>query len=114
MPARMWRHWIHSFLEVLKHGLPYSLEHMLTFICTAYSITTLLYETVPQFEDNWIECLGDLCRYRMAIRTNDQWTVFPNSNAESASLKKLAARDEAGIFRCNASRIATVGQRRRC
>ncbi|CAN9087722.1 unnamed protein product [Alternaria alternata] len=27
----------------------------------------LLYETVPAFEDTWIECLGDLSRYRMAI-----------------------------------------------
>lgn len=27
----------------------------------------LIYETVPAFEDTWIECLGDLGRYRMAI-----------------------------------------------
>ena len=27
----------------------------------------LLLETVPVFEDTWIECLGDLARYRMAI-----------------------------------------------
>ena len=32
MPARMWRHGIHSFLELLRHKLPESLEHMLTFI----------------------------------------------------------------------------------
>ena len=29
MPARMWRHGIHAFLEVLRHKLPESLEHML-------------------------------------------------------------------------------------
>lgn len=64
MPARMWRHGIYSFLELLRHRLPASLEHMLTFIYLAYSMMALLYETVPTFEDTWIECLGDLGRYR--------------------------------------------------
>ncbi|PCD21444.1 hypothetical protein AU210_016406 [Fusarium oxysporum f. sp. radicis-cucumerinum] len=71
MPARMWRHGIHSFLELLRHRLPASLEHMLTFIYFAYSMMALLYETVPAFEDTWIECLGDLGRYRMAIEDDD-------------------------------------------
>lgn len=71
MPARMWRHGIHSFLELLRHCLPASLEHMLTFIYLAYSMMALLYETVPAFEDTWIECLGDLGRYRMAIEDED-------------------------------------------
>ena len=67
MPARMWRHGIHAFLEVLRLWLPNSLEHMLAFIYIAYSMMALLYETVPAFEDTWIECLGDLGRYRMAV-----------------------------------------------
>lgn len=71
MPARMWRHGIRSFLELLRHRLPASLDHMLTFIYMAYSIMALLYETVPAFEDTWIECLGDLGRYRMAIEDDD-------------------------------------------
>ncbi|RWA11883.1 hypothetical protein EKO27_g3208 [Xylaria grammica] len=71
MPARLWRHGIHSFLELLRHRLPGSLEHMLTFIYLAYSMMALLYETVPAFEDTWIECLGDLGRYRMAIEDDD-------------------------------------------
>ena len=71
MPARMWRHGIHSFLELLRHRLPQSLEHMLTFIYLAYSMMALLYETVPAFEDTWVECLGDLGRYRMAIEDDD-------------------------------------------
>lgn len=71
MPARMWRHGIHSFLELLRHRLPASLEYMLTFIYLAYSMMALLYETVPAFEDTWIECLGDLGRYRMAIEDED-------------------------------------------
>ncbi|KAL2043723.1 hypothetical protein N7G274_003242 [Stereocaulon virgatum] len=71
MPARMWRHGIHAFLEVLRHRLPDSLEHMLAFIYIAYTMMALLYETVPAFEDTWIECLGDLGRYRMAIEDDE-------------------------------------------
>ncbi|KAF3768185.1 hypothetical protein M406DRAFT_75543 [Cryphonectria parasitica EP155] len=63
MPARMWRHSIHLFLELLRARLPDSLEHMLTFIYLAYSMMALLCETVPSFEDTWIECLRDLSRY---------------------------------------------------
>ncbi|KAH7131211.1 hypothetical protein EDB81DRAFT_728312 [Dactylonectria macrodidyma] len=72
MPARMWRHGIHSFLELMRHRLPHSLEHMLTFLYLAYIMLALLYETVPAFEETWIECLGDLGRYRrMAIEDDD-------------------------------------------
>lgn len=71
MPARMWRHGIHSFLEFLRQRLPSSLEYMLTFIYLSYSVMTLLYETVPEFVNTWIECLGDLGRYRMAIEDDD-------------------------------------------
>ncbi|RYO78705.1 hypothetical protein DL762_008558 [Monosporascus cannonballus] len=56
-----------------------SLEHMLAFIYLAYSMTALLYETVPAFEDALIEFLGDLGRYRMPIeddhiRDREAWT----------------------------------------
>ncbi|KKY16019.1 putative telomerase-binding protein est1a [Phaeomoniella chlamydospora] len=71
MPARMWRHGIHSFLELLRHRLPESLEHMLAFVYLAYSMMALLMESVSSFEETWIECLGDLARYRMAIEESD-------------------------------------------
>ncbi|KAI9678451.1 MAG: hypothetical protein M1829_002049 [Trizodia sp. TS-e1964] len=71
MPARMWRYGIHSFLELLRHRLPGSIDHMLSFIYQAYSMMALLYETVPAFEETWIECLGDLGRYRMAIEDDN-------------------------------------------
>ncbi|KAK3676092.1 hypothetical protein LTR78_003842 [Recurvomyces mirabilis] len=67
MPARMWKHGIHAFLEVLRHRRPDSQDYMMSFIYLAYQMTTLLYETIPIFLDTWIECLGDLARYRMAI-----------------------------------------------
>lgn len=62
MPARMWKHGIHSFLELLRHRLPASQEHMLAFVYMAYSMLTLLYETVPAFQDTWAEYLGDVAR----------------------------------------------------
>ena len=71
MPHRMWQHAVYAFLEVLKYRLPESRDHMLAFIYIAYSVVALLYETVPTFEDTWIECLGDLGRYRMAVEADD-------------------------------------------
>ncbi|MCJ1469811.1 hypothetical protein MMC07_008453 [Pseudocyphellaria aurata] len=58
-------------LEVLRHRLPESLDHMLAFMNTAYSLVDLPYETVLTVKDTWIECLGDLGRYRMAIEDDD-------------------------------------------
>ncbi|KAJ5381594.1 DNA/RNA-binding domain E.t1.c1-type [Penicillium cataractarum] len=71
MPARMWRYGIHSFLELLRQKLPGSLDYMLNFIYLAYSMMTLLLESVPAFHETWIECLGDLARYRMAVEESD-------------------------------------------
>ncbi|KAJ8067032.1 hypothetical protein OCU04_004412 [Sclerotinia nivalis] len=71
MPARMWHHGIYSFLELLRHRLPASLDYMVAFISLAYSMMALLYETVPAFENIWIECLGDLARYRIVIKGDD-------------------------------------------
>ena len=72
MPSGLWQFGIHNFLEVLRSRLPESLEYMLAFLYTAYSMMTLLYETVPAFTDIWIECLGDIGRYRMAVEDNDR------------------------------------------
>jgi hypothetical protein len=71
MLARMWRHGIRSFLELPRHRLPASLEHMLTFIYRAYSMMALLYETAPAFEDTWMGCLCHLGPYCMAIEANN-------------------------------------------
>ena len=65
----MWRHGIHAFLEILRYRVPKCLHHMLAFIYVACSTMALLYENVTSFRDTWIECFGDLGRYRMAIDT---------------------------------------------
>jgi hypothetical protein len=72
MPARMWRYGVHSFLELLRQKLPGSMEYMLDFIYLSYSMITLLLESVPDFRETWIECLGDLARYRMAVEELDK------------------------------------------
>lgn len=72
IPARMWRYGIHSFLELLRQKLPNSLEYILDFIYIAYSMMTLLLESVTTFCKTWIECLGDLARYRMAVEEFDE------------------------------------------
>jgi hypothetical protein len=51
--------------------LPDSLELMLSFIYLAYSMMALLTESGPCFRKTWIECLGELARYRMAIEVID-------------------------------------------
>ncbi|OAL22510.1 hypothetical protein AYO22_07068 [Fonsecaea multimorphosa] len=92
MPARMWRHGIHSFLELLRHRLPYSLEHMLSFVYLAYQMMGLLMESVPAFHETWIECLGDLARYRMAIEEADLRDRETWSNVARMWYQKAADR----------------------
>jgi hypothetical protein len=45
------------FLELLRYRLPDLPEHMLAFIYLAYSMMALLKESVPAFEDTWIDGL---------------------------------------------------------
>ena len=71
MPERMWKHGIHSFLELLRYRLPYTLDYMIGFICLAYQMIALLFEIIPKFADKWTEYLGDLGRLRMAMEEDD-------------------------------------------
>ncbi|KAH7336159.1 hypothetical protein BKA65DRAFT_552822 [Rhexocercosporidium sp. MPI-PUGE-AT-0058] len=114
MPARLWRHGIYSFLELLRHRLPHSLDHMLAFIYMAYSMMTLFYETVPAFEDTWIECLGDLAIYRMAIEDNDTqdrkiWTDVARHWYSKAS-QKLPTSGRIYYYLANLARPSALKQ----
>ena len=71
IPNRMWRHGIHQLLEIFRFRLPESFEPMYLFIVIVYQMITLLYEIIPTFENDWIEMLGDLARYRMAIEVDN-------------------------------------------
>lgn len=72
LPARMWKHGIRAFLEVLCHRRPDSQDYMLAYVVLAYQMTALLYETVPCFADVWIACLGDIARFRMDIEDDPE------------------------------------------
>ena len=60
MPTRLWRHAIYDFLEVLRHRLPGSLEHMLAFINIAFTMITPLLKVFDKVNYMWTEWLGDL------------------------------------------------------
>jgi protein SMG6 len=69
---RLWTHGIHTLLESLRRASftsPLALEHLIDFIYYAYSFYTGLLEesTYKSFRSNWLEALGDLARYRMAV-----------------------------------------------
>ncbi|KFZ18754.1 hypothetical protein V501_01017 [Pseudogymnoascus sp. VKM F-4519 (FW-2642)] len=71
IPGRLWRHAIHSLLEILRDSHPTAL---VDFIDMVHPIMTDLVEKVPEFKNNWTECLGDLFRYRMSAATcRDYW-----------------------------------------
>lgn len=83
IPVRLWQTAFHQLLERLRHALPAIsgqtaernaessslIEHMVDFIYYAYGFYTgLLGEpSFVVFRSAWIEQLGDLARYRMAV-----------------------------------------------
>lgn len=64
MPARLWRHAIHEFLECMRHRLPDSFESMSQTVADTFALMCLLEETVPGLFEIWLECRADLARYR--------------------------------------------------
>ncbi|PWZ02136.1 hypothetical protein BCV70DRAFT_157162 [Testicularia cyperi] len=83
LPSRLWSTGFHLMLESLRHNLSLSihpphgirrrraelLDHLTEFIYYAYSFYSALHETerYSAFRRGWIESLGDLSRYRMAV-----------------------------------------------
>jgi hypothetical protein len=67
MLGKMWRNGIYIFLEILRHHLPASHDYMLEFIHIAYSMLALWCKNVPAFTNMWMECLGNVARYGIAI-----------------------------------------------
>ncbi|KTW28179.1 hypothetical protein T552_02038 [Pneumocystis carinii B80] len=80
IPARLWKNSIYAYLEILRSQLPYTIEHLISYILFSYSQITVLLETASTFKNEWMECLGDLARYRMAIEEIDMKTKNHWSN----------------------------------
>ncbi|RJE19040.1 hypothetical protein PHISCL_08623 [Aspergillus sclerotialis] len=96
VPARLWNIGINQLLELQSYRRPDSLEHMLTFIHFSYSMLTLLLDTVPRFELIWMECLGDLARYRMAIVADSPGYEFWSRISRYWYCKKMDEAPESG------------------
>lgn len=80
IPVRLWQIGFHQPLERMRHAVTTStgtdvmpvtnvLEHLIEFIQYAYTHYSQLFEdpSVAVFRSAWIEQLGDLARYRMAV-----------------------------------------------
>ena len=70
--VRLWTYGFHKLLESLRRASfssPLALEHLQDFIYYAYSFYTGLLEEpiLISFRSGWLEALGDLARYRMAV-----------------------------------------------
>ncbi|KAI0029640.1 hypothetical protein K488DRAFT_35566, partial [Vararia minispora EC-137] len=70
--VRLWTYGFHKLLENLRRSSLHSivaLEHLQSFIYFAYTFYASLYEEVnlSAFRAGWLEALGDLARYRMAV-----------------------------------------------
>jgi hypothetical protein len=96
---RLWSHAFHKLLEALRHApfsSPLALEHLQDFIYYAYTFYTGLLEepTLHSFRSGWLEALGDLVRYRMAVAamvTNNQ---LKGSLLTTDAVSKAAAASE--------------------
>jgi protein SMG6 len=88
---RLWLHGFHRPLENLRrcafNNSPVALEHLQDFIYYAYTFYTCLYEeeNLASYRINWMETLGDLARYRMAVSE-----LVSSKNCPSAGLTKAA------------------------
>ena len=70
--VRLWTYGFHKLLESLRRASftsPLALEHLQDFIYYAYTFYTGLLEepTLNPFKSGWLEALGDLARYRIAV-----------------------------------------------
>jgi protein SMG6 len=70
--VRLWTYAFHKLLESLRRASftsQLALEHLQDFIYYAYTFYTGLLEepTLSGFKSGWLEALGDLARYRMAV-----------------------------------------------
>lgn len=74
-PIRLWQHAFHLLLERIRHVLgdaPDLIEILLEFLNHAYGFYTCLLEdhSLTSLRHLWLEQLGDLARYRLAVAQN--------------------------------------------
>ncbi|KAI0055170.1 hypothetical protein BV25DRAFT_1932002 [Artomyces pyxidatus] len=94
---RLWTHAFHRLLEHLRRASLNSriaMEHLQDFIYYAYTFYTGLVEeeNLSSFKWEWLEALGDLARYRMAIAS-----MVPVLTLQPSSLTAAAIRSNASL-----------------
>ncbi|KZS89877.1 hypothetical protein SISNIDRAFT_444548 [Sistotremastrum niveocremeum HHB9708] len=90
IPTRLWGNVFHRLLESLRRAAlksPVALEHLTEFIYYAYSFYSALLEEhqLSSFRNGWLEALGDLASYRMAV-------VAITPPAESLNILSISRR----------------------
>ena len=96
---RLWTHAFHKLLEALRRASfssPFALEHLQDFIYYAYTFYTGLLEepTLRVFRSGWLEALGDLARYRMAVAAMVTNNELKGSSLTTDAVSKAAAASE--------------------
>ncbi|KAG5645823.1 hypothetical protein DXG03_005164 [Asterophora parasitica] len=92
--VRLWTYAFHKLLESLRRASfasALALEHLQDFIYYAYTFYTGLLEepTLSGFKGGWLEALGDLARYRMAVAA----MVEGGARSSSVPGRQLTVKD---------------------
>ncbi|KAJ7063093.1 hypothetical protein C8F01DRAFT_1209464 [Mycena amicta] len=93
---RLWSFAFHKLLESLRRASFTSLlalEHLQDFIYYAYTFYTGLLEepTLNSFKSGWLEALGDLARYKMAVAAMVVDTLAPPALPAAKSISDAPA-----------------------
>lgn len=96
---RLWTHAFFKPLEALRRASfqsPVALEHLQEYIYFAYTFYTMLLEepTLESFKAGWLEALGDLARYRMAIAAMTAPQSLPSGDFTPVNQSVLAAQTQ--------------------
>ncbi|TFY71744.1 hypothetical protein EVG20_g1267 [Dentipellis fragilis] len=114
---RLWTHAFHRILENLRRSSfssKIALEHLQDFIYYAYTFYTGLLEerTLEDYRAAWLEALGDLARYRMAVAAMVTAPAPLSSALTSAAVLGSAHRSTPTSTAANASgAVSTISER---
>lgn len=78
IPLRMWNKGIFKFLDILRSKLPDSKELIAKFIFHCFHLLSMLVEPPYESRHMWLEALGDIARFSMAVGdiSNCDWRVI--------------------------------------
>ncbi|KAI0262907.1 hypothetical protein BC834DRAFT_889594 [Gloeopeniophorella convolvens] len=99
--TRLWTNGFHRLLENLRRsslGSKIAMEYLQEFIYYAYTFYTALLEREPLlgFRSGWLEALGDLARYRMAIAAMIPAPAQPSSTLTVAAINSALRASPVG------------------